>query len=373
MAGVLSPDMRRALIMAGGTGGHVYPALAVAEALRARGWQVDWVGTSRGLESRVVPASGFALHTLPVRGLRGKGFGFRVGAVFRLLASLFNAVGLVRRLHPHVVLGMGGYASGPAGLAAWLLHRPVVIHEQNAVAGTTNRWLAPIARRVLCGLPGAFKGKRPVQLVGNPVRDDIAALYTQPRIYPDAFTAERPMRLLVLGGSLGSMPLNEGVPAAIAALPSASQTRVRVIHQCGDQHRGATEAAYEQAAGVDVSVAPFIENMAETYLNADLVICRAGALTVAEIAITGLPAILVPLPHAIDDHQTRNAESLSSHGAARLLRQADLTPTHLAQLIGTYIESPAELQTIADHARKLSTPAATTSVIDVLEEVADVR
>ena len=370
MTASLTPTLRRALIMAGGTGGHVYPALAVADGLRQQGWQVDWVGTERGLESQVVPAHNFSLHVLPVRGLRGKGIIFRLTSVVQLLRSLVSALGLVRRLRPDVVLGMGGYAAGPAGVAAWVLRRPLVIHEQNAVAGTTNRWLAPLAKQVLCGLSGAFEQRDNGRLVGNPIRDDIVALFASSRAFPAAFTPERPLRLVVLGGSLGSMPLNTAVPAALAELGDAYKQRLRVVNQCGVPHVDATRQAYSLAADIDVAIQPFVDDMAAIYQSADLVICRAGALTVAELAVAGVPAILVPLPHAIDDHQTRNAQSLSEHGAAELLPQREITPELLSSLVQRHIDTPASLQVMSDRARDRAMPQATASVIQVMEAVA---
>lgn len=363
----------RVLIMAGGTGGHVYPALAVAGLLRDRGWLVDWVGTGQGLEARVVPDNEFPLHTLPVRGLRGKGIAARLVGVLRLLAALVAALRLVRRLKPDVTLGLGGYASGPAGIATWLLRRPLVIHEQNAVAGTTNRLLAPLARRVLSGLPGAFDRRREAEIVGNPVRQDIVAAGVLSDGIPGAFTAERPLQLLVLGGSLGSAPLNTAVPAAVGQLLDAgSGARLTIRHQCGERNLDATRAAWAEHPDASVAVFPFIDDMAGAYAWADLVVCRAGALTVSELAVTGTPSILVPLPHAIDDHQTRNALALSSHGAGQLLPQRELTPTRLARLLDTYLEHPGRLRVMAAAARSLGRTTATEAVADIVAEVAHV-
>lgn len=361
----------RVLVMAGGTGGHVYPALAVADCLAQRGWQVDWVGTDRGIESRVVPAAGFALHKLAVLGIRGKGLISRAKGLAYLFWSSLQALKLVWRLKPDVVLGMGGYAAGPAGLAAVLMRRPLVVHEQNAVAGTTNRILAPLARRVLSGLPGAFGQKRAAQIVGNPVRAEIAAVYFEGEDLHDCFDASRPLRLLVLGGSLGAAPLNKAVPEALAALVAAGDgSRLMVRHQCGDRHEAATLEAWSAAGEVAVEVVPFIEDMAEAYTWADLVICRAGALTVSELAATATPAILVPLPHAIDDHQTRNAETLSRVGAGVLLHQSAMTPTALARLIHQMLDDAGRLRGMSAAARGVARISATETVADVIEEVA---
>ncbi|EED35161.1 undecaprenyldiphospho-muramoylpentapeptide beta-N-acetylglucosaminyltransferase [Luminiphilus syltensis NOR5-1B] len=357
--------------MAGGTGGHVYPALAVAEELRLRGWMIDWVGTQRGLESRVVPEHGIELHTLPVRGLRGKGILARVSGVLRLGLAMIASLALVARLKPDAALGMGGYAAGPAGLAMRVWRRPLVIHEQNAVAGTTNRLLAPFANRILCGFEGAFSAPRIVEVVGNPVRDSIF-LQTAEKHYPERFTPERPLRLLVLGGSLGSAPINNAVPAAVSnLLDSAPDAPVTIRHQCGESHFAATQGLYAELAQA-VTVIRFIEDMADAYRWADLVICRAGALTVSELAATGTPAILVPLPHAIDDHQTRNAEVLSAVGAAELLPQRDISDTVLADRLNRFLRHPERLKDMSVSARSLSPAAATRRVADVVEEVAHV-
>ncbi len=361
----------RVLIMAGGTGGHVYPALAVAQCMAERGWQVDWVGTERGIEARVVPGAGFVLHTLSVLGIRGKGIVARLRGLGHLLLSGVQALRLVARVKPDVVLGMGGYAAGPAGIAAVIQRRPLVIHEQNAVAGTTNRMLSPFATQVLTGLPGAFNRRRAVQVVGNPVRPEIAAVYFAEVRHIDRFDAQRPMRLLVLGGSLGSAPLNQGVPAAVAALAEAGPVdHLSIRHQCGNNHVDATRAAWATTGIEQVEVLPFIEDMAAAYDWADLVICRSGALTVSELAATATPAILVPLPHAIDDHQTRNAETLSQHDAGVLLRQSEMTATRLARLIDAFASEPARLRKAAQAARGVARISATEAVADVLEEVA---
>jgi len=359
----------RLLVMAGGTGGHVYPALAVANAVRELGWAVDWVGTERGLEHRVVPANHIPLHCLAVRGLRGKGFLTRLTGAVRLLLSVVEAFGVVRRTRPDVVLGMGGYASGPAGIAAWLLRKPLVIHEQNAVAGTTNRLLAPLARRVLCGLPGAF-GQGNATVVGNPVRADISTLAQQPSTVPSSFSKERPLRLAVLGGSLGSKPLNDTLPVALASLDAEERGRLAVRHQCGLEHEAATRSLYDQCADLAVEVLPYVEDMASMYRWADFVICRAGALTVAELAISGTPSVLVPLPHAIDDHQTANARALSGCGGALLLPQPEMTAARLAKVVSNFIAAPQQLFSMGEKARASALPQATQAVVSVLQEVA---
>lgn len=360
-----------ALIMAGGTGGHVYPALAVALGLLARGWSVEWVGTTHGLEARVVPAHGITLHTLPVRGLRGKGLWARVSGLFRLLIASVAAIRLVLGLRPSVVLGMGGYASGPAGMAATLLRRPLILHEQNAVTGTANRLLAPVATRLLAGFSSAFAGHSSRQLVGNPIRAEIVTLAANAQPLPAHFDATRPLRLLVLGGSLGSRPINRAVPEALAALDDAQRQQLDVVHQCGDAHVADTQAAYGVLANLTVQVEAFIEDMAAAYGRADLVVCRSGALTVAELAASGTPAILVPLPHAIDDHQTGNARVLSDAGAGVLLPQSELSAERLAMHLGYCLSEPSTLDAMRSRAQSVAYPNATQTVIDVLQEVAD--
>ena len=362
----------RILVMAGGTGGHVFPALAVAQVLQARGWLIDWIGTDRGLEGRVVPAHDFTLHILPVRGLRGKSGVFRLVSLFHLLRSFFVALGLIIRLKPKVVLGLGGYVAGPAGVAARLLGKPLVIHEQNAVAGTTNRWLAPLASRVLFGLPGAFDEGERRRWVGNPVRPEIVGLQHLPQNIPEAFSAVRPLRLLVIGGSLGSTPLNTAVPAALGQLDPEAAAHLQIRHQCGAQHLDSTRASYRDCPDGRVEVTAFINDMADAYQWADLVVSRSGALTVSEMAIVGRAAILVPLPHAIDDHQTANARVLSESGAAQLVQQGTDLPGKLAKLLTGFIAMPGRLSAIAENARKLALPDAASTVADVVEEVAGV-
>lgn len=350
------------LFMAGGTGGHVYPALAVAIELLARGYQVAWLGTERGLEARVIPAAGIPLHALSVRGVRGKNLWHKALAVGALVRSLIQALVLVRRLGPDCVVGMGGYAAGPGGVAAWLLRKPLLIHEQNAVAGTTNRLLAPLATRVLAGFPGAFKASTDVQVVGNPVRSDLVSASAL-----DAYdyNGERPLRLLVLGGSLGAKPINELVPGVIRHFDTSLD--IEVLHQCGDAHNESVSAAYGDTLGSGVRVVPFIEDMASAYAWADLVLCRAGALTIAELAVMGRPSLLVPLPHAIDDHQTYNARSLSDCDAGVLLEQRSLSEDGVVTLLRSYIEQPAQLRSMAAAAKAAGNAKATQIVSDNCE------
>jgi len=341
---------RPILIMAGGTGGHVYPALAVARALQAESREVVWLGTHRGLESRVVPDAGIPIEWVAISGLRGKGAATLLLTPFRLAYALWQSLLVMFKHRPSAVLGMGGFVSGPGGLAAWLTRRPLVIHEQNAVAGLTNRLLARLARVVLQAFPGSFNSRKAVDTVGNPVRVDIAAIED-----PDLRLADRagPVRLLVLGGSQGALALNESVPAALALL--AEDMRPVVRHQTGTGTADAARDAYEQH-GIEANLEPFIEDMAAAYAWADLVICRAGALTVAELSAAGLPAIFVPYPAAVDDHQTANACPMVDAGAAEILQQSEMTNESLASLLRRFLGNRNELRTRARKARALAVP-----------------
>ena len=336
------------LVMAGGTGGHVYPALAVARALQAKSRDVVWLGTHRGLESRVIPAAGIDIEWISVKGLRRKGAVALLIAPFQLAWALLQSLGVILRRRPAAVLGMGGFVSGPGGLAAWLTRRPLVIHEQNAAAGLTNRLLARLARVVLQAFPGSFNSRVNAETVGNPVREEIMAIAP-----PAVRYAERdgPLRLLVLGGSQGALALNRAVPAALAILSSEQRPVVR--HQCGERTIRIAEDAYAGSA-VDVELLPFIEDMAEAYSWADMVVCRAGALTVAELCAAGLPAIFVPYPAAVDDHQTANARPMSDAGAAAIVQEAELTPDLLAELLRDWLTSRETLLRRAEKARSLA-------------------
>ncbi len=349
-----------ALLMAGGTGGHVFPALAVAEVLRERGFEVQWLGTARGIESRLVPAANIKLHTIQVEGLRGKGSLQLLLAPFKLLLSLKQALSVLRQVDPAIVLGFGGFASGPGGLAARLLGKPLVIHEQNAVAGTTNRWLARVASQTL----EAFdSGLANAERIGNPVRAQIAALPTP----VERFTERAgPLRVLVLGGSLGAQAINETMPEVCKQLPAKS---VEVRHQCGEKNLASCQQAYADVVEQSVQITAFVEDMAEAYGWADLVVCRAGALTVSEIATAGLPAIFIPFPYAIDDHQSANAQWLVSVGAAWCLPQVDLSAARLSEIIQSQLGNRARLLEMANKARAQATPDAAEAVADVCQEL----
>ncbi|MGB5261217.1 MAG: undecaprenyldiphospho-muramoylpentapeptide beta-N-acetylglucosaminyltransferase [Gammaproteobacteria bacterium] len=352
------------LIMAGGTGGHVFPALAVAEELRARGIKVSWLGTERGLEARVVPDAGYPLETMRVSGLRGKGLLRLLLAPFMLAIALVQALRIELQLQPRAVLGMGGFASGPGGVIAWLLRRPLLIHEQNSVAGTTNRLLAPLAHTVMVAFPGSLPAARQPVHTGNPVRGRITSLPA-----PATRLADRsgPLRLLVMGGSLGARALNDTVPAALAQVQAGNP--LEVYHQTGRDDRERVAAAYA-AAGVDARVEAFIDDMAEAYAWADLVICRAGALTVAELAVVGVAAILVPFPHATDDHQTGNARFLADAGAAVLLPQSELDATGLARVLSDFNAQREVLVEMACRARELAMPDAARRVAELCLQAA---
>jgi UDP-N-acetylglucosamine--N-acetylmuramyl-(pentapeptide) pyrophosphoryl-undecaprenol N-acetylglucosamine transferase len=354
----------RVMVMAGGTGGHVFPALAVAQRLQARGCEVTWLGTPDSFEARTVPQYGFDIDWVDSFRLRGQGLVSLLLAPFRLLRAMLQAWQVLRRRRPQVVLGMGGFASGPGGLASRLVRIPLVIHEQNTIPGLTNRYLARIACKVFEAFPGSFPASRHAEAVGNPVRTEIAALPAPAERFADR---AGPCRLLVLGGSLGAQVLNETLPAALALLPAHRRYEVR--HQAGRNKATATQLAYDKA-GVEGKVSDFLLDMAEVYAWADLVICRAGALTVSELSAAGVAAILVPFPHAVDDHQTRNARFLSEAGAARLLPQGELNAESLAELLGEYCADRAKLLAMAESARDLARTDATARVAEVCMEVA---
>jgi UDP-N-acetylglucosamine--N-acetylmuramyl-(pentapeptide) pyrophosphoryl-undecaprenol N-acetylglucosamine transferase len=350
------------LIMAGGTGGHVFPALACAREFEARGYTVHWLGTPRGIENEVVPQANLPLHRITVSGLRGKGMKSLFKAPFQLSGALVQALGIMRTLKPVCVLGMGGFVTGPGGLAARLLGIPLIIHEQNAVAGTANRLLVPMAQKVCEGFPATFSPSSKRLGTGNPVR---AELFLQVSRKP---LQERSANLLILGGSLGAEPINKLVPEAIAQLPVDLRPNVR--HQTGRQHAEVTQERYS-ALSLDAEVVPFISNMAEAYAWADLVICRAGALTVSELTAAGLPAFLIPLPHAIDDHQTRNAEFLVNEGAGLLFPQKMTDATTLAVQLTEVLMQPERLTSMAARSHALAKPDATRAVVDACLEVAN--
>jgi UDP-N-acetylglucosamine--N-acetylmuramyl-(pentapeptide) pyrophosphoryl-undecaprenol N-acetylglucosamine transferase len=349
------------LIMAGGTGGHIFPGLAVADTLRTLGVPVVWLGAVGGMETRVVPAHDIELFTVPVAGLRGKGLKSRLLAPLMLARALLVSLALLHRIKPRSVLSMGGYVAGPGGIAAWLLRRPLLVHEQNRVAGFTNRKLAAKAVRVLAGFADALPQ---AEWVGNPVRAAIASL---PPPASRFATHEGRPRLLVLGGSLGARALNLALPKALALLPP--ERRPQVLHQCGSRGLDEARQAYAEAA-VEAEVVAFIDDMAGTYAWADLAVCRAGALTLAELTAAGLGSLLVPFPYAVDDHQTRNAEVLVNAGAAELMQERDLDVQQLAQRLDTLLADPARRLAMAEAARRLAKPDAAAVIARACLEVA---
>jgi len=346
----------RALMMAGGTGGHVFPALAVASKLQQAGWQVEWLGSAGRMEEQLVPRAGIKLHFLAVRGLRGNGLKGKLGAPFMLLRAVMQAIKVMRNFQPDVVLGFGGFASGPGGLAAFLLRKPLLIHEQNAVAGLTNRYLAKVATRVLQAFPGAFKN---AEVVGNPVRADILALADPAQRYDEH---EGALRIFVTGGSQGAQALNTLLPALFAR----QGVTLAIRHQCGKGQLALTRAAY-QAAGLEAEISEFIDDMAQAYHWADVVVCRAGALTVSEIAAAGLAAIFVPFPAAVDDHQAHNAQWLVSAGAARMIRQQQLDETTWQQTINDMMQRET-LKQMAINARAIAVTDSADRVAAVCKE-----
>ncbi|HVX04716.1 MAG TPA: undecaprenyldiphospho-muramoylpentapeptide beta-N-acetylglucosaminyltransferase [Rhodanobacteraceae bacterium] len=352
------------LIMAGGTGGHIFPGLAVAAALRARDVPVLWLGAEGGMENRIVPEHHVTLKTLHVKGLRGKGVRQRIAAPWMLARALFGAWRALRDANPRSVLSMGGYVAGPGGIAAWLQRRPLLVHEQNRIAGFTNRVLARVARKVMSGFPDAFPPAAHAEWSGNPVRADIAALPAPGLRFANRVGAPR---LLVLGGSLGARTLNLGVPNALSRIPSERRPQVR--HQCGARHVEDTRAAYARA-DVQATVEPFIADMASAYAWADFVICRAGALTLAELAAAGLGSILLPFPYAVDDHQTRNAEGFVAIGAAELVQDRDFDPSRFAGMLERLLRDADKRLAMATAARTLARPDAADVIAQRCLEVA---
>lgn len=349
------PEVRTVLMMAGGTGGHVFPALAVARELRDAGMTVQWLGTARGIESELIPAAGLPLHCLDITGLRGKGVTGLLAAPLRIIRAVWQARRIIKRIKPDVVVGFGGYATGPGGVAARLAGVPLIIHEQNAIAGLTNRLLSRISQRVLQAFPGALPG---AVTVGNPVRQDVVALPAPAERW--AGREQEPLRVLVVGGSLGAVGLNAIVLQAMQTLPPEQRPQLR--HQAGKNNAVALQQQY-QAADIEAEVLPFIDDMAAAYAWADLVVCRAGALTVAEVAAAGCAALLVPFPFAVDDHQTANARYLADQQAALLQQQKELDGQKLAAVWQQFAGHKNELQAMAERARALAITTATQSVV----------
>ena len=334
------------LVMAGGTGGHVFPALAVAECLRQRGESIVWLGTRTGIEARVVPAADFAIEWLSVQGLRGKGVITLILAPFRLLRACWQALRLLRRLRPKAVLGMGGFVSGPGGLMAWLLNIPLFLHEQNSIVGLTNRILSRFAVRNYTAFPDAASSLPRSECIGNPVRASLASI--EPPDTRLQSRIEAPLQLLVIGGSLGAAALNSIVPQATACLDHDQRPVIK--HQCGDKHLQVCQQNYRQA-GVDAEVVSFIDDMQQAYAWADLVVCRAGALTIAELTAVGLASLLIPFPYAVDNHQYHNARFLEQSNAAQILNEAELSAENLALKLKFFQQNRGALVEMAVNAR----------------------
>lgn len=348
------------LIMAGGTGGHIFPGIAVAQELRARNIPVLWLGSMEGLETRLVPQAGLTIETISISGVRGKGVLALLGAPLRIVRAITAAWKILRRVRPRSALALGGFASGPGGIAAWFSGVPLIVHEQNSIPGVTNRILARFAKKLLCGFKGAFARG---EWVGNPVRREIAAT---PAPAERAQVSAGPLKLLVLGGSQGAYGLNVVLPQLLQRMPAAERPQVR--HQSGPKHLAKTTRIYE-AAGVDAQVDAFIDDMAAAYRWADLVVCRAGALTLAELCAVGVPSILVPFPSAVDDHQTHNAKALVDNGAARLVAEGEQFAERLGAALADVIagsgdDRRARLLAMANAARSLAKPDAAARIAD---------
>jgi UDP-N-acetylglucosamine--N-acetylmuramyl-(pentapeptide) pyrophosphoryl-undecaprenol N-acetylglucosamine transferase len=343
------------LIMAGGTGGHIFPAIAVANALEAQGFEIHWLGSQKGLETELVPKQGFTLHPLPIKGLRGQGLARLLKAPWVLAKALVTSLRLIRRLKPRYVVGFGGFASGPGGLAAKLLGVQLALHEQNAVAGLTNRLLSRFADPLMQAFPGALTN---AITLGNPVREDLCQL---PKPSERWANRKGPIRLLVLGGSLGALAINEALPKAIQLLEP--KQRPEIWHQCGARHFEVSSQHY-QLCYPQARVSPFIEDMAEAFAWADLVLCRAGALTVSEIAAAGIAALFIPYPYAVDDHQTKNAQWLVDAGAADILPQSELTPATLAHWLQQHAQDRTPLLAKAERAYAIAKRNATQAVVE---------
>ncbi|MDO4222787.1 MAG: undecaprenyldiphospho-muramoylpentapeptide beta-N-acetylglucosaminyltransferase [Acinetobacter sp.] len=352
------------MMMAAGTGGHVFPALAVAKQLQQQGYRVSWLATRTGMENRLLEQEQITIHQIDIQGVRGNGIVRKLLAPFKIIKAMLAAKRYMQSQKVDVVAGFGGYVAGPGGLAARLLGIPVLIHEQNAIAGFTNTKLSNIAKVVCQAFPNTFPENEKVITTGNPVRAEISQILNPQWRYDEREKAGQPLKILVVGGSLGAQALNKAVPEALTKL----NMNLQVFHQCGQQQLEETLQRYAQATTVQVDVQPFIADMAKAYSEADLVICRAGALTVTEIATAGVAAIFVPLPTAVDDHQTANAQYLAKLGAAKICPQATLTADVLAELL-TPLMNRQVLSEMAVKARQQAQPQATEYVVRLIDEL----
>ncbi len=356
------------MIMAGGTGGHIFPALAVAERLRVAGHEVFWLGSSQGLETKLVPEYRFPLEVLPIAGIRSTSITRKLQAPGQMARALFKASKIIKERRPKVALGMGGFAAGPGGLIAWKHKIPLVIHEQNSIPGMTNRWLSRLATKIYQAFPDSFPASKNAQVCGNPVRQEIIDLPDPKQRWQGRGTS--PLRLLILGGSQGAKILNETVPKALTLLPNNLNIQIR--HQTGTATLELAQEAYK-SHGIDAQVMPFIHNMAEAYGWADLAIARAGALTLAELAAAGLGSLLIPFPYAVDDHQTHNAAWLVKAQAAHLLPQNTLTAESLAQALQPYTQDRTQALKLAQAAREQAQTTATETIAEACTELATIK
>jgi UDP-N-acetylglucosamine--N-acetylmuramyl-(pentapeptide) pyrophosphoryl-undecaprenol N-acetylglucosamine transferase len=356
---------KHVMMMAAGTGGHVFPALAVAKELQQQGIQVSWLATPTGMENRLLKNHNIPIYQIDIQGVRGNGAVRKLLAPFKILKATLSAMRYMKQLKVDAVAGFGGYVAGPGGLAARALGIPVIIHEQNAIAGFTNTQLSRIAKTVCQAFPNTFPASAKIVTTGNPVRKEITEILSPSWRYQEREKAGLPLRILIVGGSLGAQALNERVPEALKQL----NVPLNVYHQCGQNHADATQARYvDKPASLKVEVQPFIEDMAQAYSNADLIICRAGALTVTEIATAGVAAVFVPLPSAVDDHQTANAKFLANSSAAKICPQATLTPDSLKELLAPLMNRQL-LSEMAVKARQQAQPDATQHVVRLIQEL----
>ncbi|GAA5186251.1 undecaprenyldiphospho-muramoylpentapeptide beta-N-acetylglucosaminyltransferase [Acinetobacter kookii] len=356
---------KHVMMMAAGTGGHVFPALAVAKELQQQGIEVSWLATPTGMENRLLKNHNIPIYQIDIQGVRGNGAVRKLLAPFKILKATLSAMRYMKQLKVDAVAGFGGYVAGPGGLAARALGIPVIIHEQNAIAGFTNTQLSRIAKKVCQAFPDTFPESAKIVTTGNPVRKEITEILSPSWRYQEREKAGLPLRILIVGGSLGAQALNERVPEALKQL----NVPLNVYHQCGQNHAEATQARYvDKPASLEVEVQPFIEDMAKAYSDADLIICRAGALTVTEIATAGVAAVFVPLPSAVDDHQTANAGFLAKTGAAKICPQATLTPDSLKELLAPLMNRQL-LSEMAVKARQQAQPDATQHVVRLIQEL----
>ncbi|MGC3818822.1 undecaprenyldiphospho-muramoylpentapeptide beta-N-acetylglucosaminyltransferase [Acinetobacter sp. G11] len=356
---------KHVMMMAAGTGGHVFPALAVAKELQQQGIEVSWLATPTGMENRLLKNHNIPIYQIDIQGVRGNGAVRKLLAPFKILKATLSAMRYMKQLKVDAVAGFGGYVAGPGGLAARALGIPVIIHEQNAIAGFTNTQLSRIAKKVCQAFPDTFPESAKIVTTGNPVRKEITEILSPSWRYQEREKAGLPLRILIVGGSLGAQALNERVPEALKQL----NVPLNVYHQCGQNHAEATQARYvDKPASLEVEVQPFIEDMAKAYSDADLIICRAGALTVTEIATAGVAAVFVPLPSAVDDHQTANAGFLAKTGAAKICPQATLTPDRLKELLAPLMNRQL-LSEMAVKARQQAQPDATQHVVRLIQEL----